>query len=107
MNSGKEKTSTDKSQYAFNITLAAVAGQVGCLTILIIFAALLGGLWLDSQFDTRPIFTVGFMIVSVPITLVLMFWIVKRATSRMRTNENTNPESPEKEDIESGQQETN
>jgi len=102
MSSSNKRNSKDKSQYAFNITLAAVAGQVGCLTTLIVFAALLGGLWLDNQFDTRPMFTVGLMIVSVPITLVLMFWIVRRATSRMRTNNVTKLESTEKEDYESG-----
>lgn len=67
-----------------NLTLAAVAGQVGCLTIVIIFAALLGGLWLDNQFGTRPLFIVGLLLVSVPVTLVTMFWVVRQATSRIK-----------------------
>ena len=76
----------DRTQYAFNLTLAAVAGQVGCLTLFIVLAALFGGLWLDSQFDTRPMFTVGLMILSVPVTLVAMFWVVRKATSRLQMN---------------------
>ena len=103
MSPSNEKTSPDKSQYAFNITLAAVAGQVGCLTILIVFVALFGGLWLDNNFDTKPMFTVGLMVISVPITLVLMFWVVRRATRHMRTNEESNLISPDKEDDKSEQ----
>jgi len=98
MSPGNENTSPAKIQYAFNITLAAVAGQVGCLTIFIVFAALFGGLWLDKILDTKPMFTVGLMVISVPITLVLMFWVVRRATAHMRTNKESIPKSPEKED---------
>lgn len=79
-------------QYAYNITLAVVAGQVGCLTLLIVLAALLGGLWLDNQYATRPLFTVILMVASVPITLVAMFWVVKKATSRIKTVEKDTPE---------------
>jgi F0F1-type ATP synthase assembly protein I len=74
----------EPARYAMNLTLAAVAGQVGCLTIVIIFAALLGGLWLDNQFGTRPLFIVGLLLVSVPVTLVTMFWVVRQATSRIK-----------------------
>jgi len=98
MSPGNVKTSPTKSQYAFNITLAAVAGQVGCLTIFIVFAALFGGLQLDKMLDTKPMFTVGLMVLSVPVTLVLMFLVVRRATTHMRTNNELNSISPEKED---------
>lgn len=85
MSQGNQKSEKERSQYAFNLTLAAVAGQVGCLTLAIILAALFGGLWLDSRFDTRPAFTVGLMVASVPVTLVLMFWVVKATTSRINS----------------------
>ena len=78
------KPEVGKKQYIFNLTLAAVAGQVGCLTLVIVLAALFSGLWLDSYFQTRPMFTVGLMIASVPVTLVAMFWVVKLATSRLQ-----------------------
>lgn len=103
MSSNGEKTSPDRSQYAFNITIAAVAGQVGCLTALIVIVALVAGLWLDSQFDTRPMFTVGLMIVSVPLTLVVMFWVVRKATRHMRTNDNQKSKTPEEEEYSSGE----
>jgi hypothetical protein len=71
---------------AANMTLAAVIGQVGCLTVVIILAALLAGLWLDSQFQTRPIFVIGLLLGSVPLTLILMFWLVRKATARMQSD---------------------
>jgi formate hydrogenlyase subunit 4 len=67
---------------SLNVTLAAVTGQVGCLTLLIIFAALFLGRWLDRQFDTSPLITIGLLIASIPITLIVMFWVVRAVTSR-------------------------
>jgi hypothetical protein len=73
----------NRAQRSFNVTLAAVVGQVGCLTLVIIFAALFLGLWLDNQFNSRPWLTLILTISSVPVTLVLMFWVVRKATARM------------------------
>lgn len=84
------------ARYAYNLTLAAVAGQVGCITVVIIAVALLAGLWLDSQFGTRPLFLVGLLLASVPVTLITMFWVVRQATSRIE-NEDTSPKSEEQE----------
>ena len=66
----------NRKQVAFNLALAAVTGQVGCLTTLIVIAALLGGLWVDSRMQTRPLFTILFLFFSVPFTLVMMFWVL-------------------------------
>ena len=67
---------------SLNLTLAVVTGQVGCLTLLIIFVALFIGRWLDAQFDTSPLITIVLMIASVPVTLVVMFWVVRSVTAR-------------------------
>ncbi len=75
---------TDQARRALNLTLATVAGLVGCLTLVIIFGALVGGLWLDSRFDTRPFFTLALMIGSVPVTLAAMFMVVRKATSKIK-----------------------
>ncbi len=90
----------NNAQYAFNLTLAAVAGQVGCLTLIIVLVALFAGLWLDNQFQSKPLFTVILTVASVPVTLVMMFWVVRKATARMRTN-SEHVEKPE-EDANSG-----
>ncbi|MEJ5241250.1 MAG: AtpZ/AtpI family protein [Anaerolineales bacterium] len=81
-------------QYAFNLTLASVAGQVGCLTLVVIFIALFGGLWLDKWMGTRPLFTILALAGSVPVTIFLMFRVVRAATERIR------PVLPEKDNLE-------
>lgn len=84
-----EKQGKDRFQYAMNLTLASIAGQVGCLTLVIIFVALFAGLWLDRYLDTRPLFTIVLLIGSVPVTLFLMFRVVKAATSRIKPVQNS------------------
>lgn len=65
------------------MTVAAVAGQVGCLTVVVLGLMLLVGLWLDGYFSTRPLFTILMIVFSVPVTLVLMFVVVRRAAQRL------------------------
>jgi F0F1-type ATP synthase assembly protein I len=85
-------------QYALNLTLAAVAGQVGFITLFVIVVALFGGLALDKFLGTRPMFTIIFMIASVPVTVTLMFRIVRAATSRIKpAKQSKNPETPEED----------
>jgi F0F1-type ATP synthase assembly protein I len=83
-NQGKERF-----QYAMNLTLASIAGQVGCLTLVIIFVALFAGLWLDRYLETKPLFTIVLLIGSVPVTLFLMFRVVRAATSRIKPIQNS------------------
>ena len=59
--SNSDDQSKDRLQHAYNLTLASVAGQVGCLTMVVIIAALLVGLWLDKTLDTKPLFTLILM----------------------------------------------
>jgi hypothetical protein len=82
MSQSGESPDRDRTLRSLNMTLALVTGQVGCLTILIIFAALFVGRWLDAQFASSPLFTIVLMVGSVPITLILMFWVVKSVTAR-------------------------
>jgi F0F1-type ATP synthase assembly protein I len=77
----------DRLQQAYNLTLASVAGQVGCLTLIVILAALFAGLWLDKTFNSKPIFTLVLMIISVPVTLVIMFRVVTAATKRIKPDQ--------------------
>lgn len=96
--SSPDKRENDSLQRAYNLTLASVAGQVGCLTLVVIIAALLFGLWLDNRFDTKPLFTLILMIGSVPVTLVMMFKIVTTATRHMKTDQpKKSAEKPEEE----------
>ena len=54
---------------AKNLALAAMMSQIGCVTVVIVVGALLGGLWVDSLFNTRPLFTVLFLLLSIPVSL--------------------------------------
>ena len=99
MSQSGDPTEKDRGQRALNLTLAVVAGQVGCITLVIVVLALIIGLWLDSQLNTRPLFTLILMIGSVPVTLVIMFWVVRKATSRISsgsTNKNKLEESEQR-----------
>jgi MFS-type transporter involved in bile tolerance (Atg22 family) len=88
----------DRANKAFNLTLAAVAGQVGCLTIVVVLAALFAGLYLDNRFGgDQPIFKSGLMLASIPVTLVAMFWVVRKATSRLTQDTTEDSENTEEE----------
>ncbi len=100
MNRANKEHQKNQVQYAFNITLAAVAGQVGCLTLVVIFGSLFAGLWLDNQFSTRPLFTVFLLIGSIPVTLVAMFWVVRKATSHIKPDSKSTPSQSEEADRE-------
>ena len=67
-----------------NTILIVLVGQVGCLTLVIIIVALLGGLWLDNQLGVKPLFTILFLLGSVPITIFVMFRVAMSAISRIK-----------------------
>ena len=92
-----DQSEKNRAQKAFNLTLAAVAGQVGCLTLAIVVIALLSGLWLDNMYQTRPLFTIRIMVASIPVTLLLMFWVVRKATSKIKTTPRPNLENIQEE----------
>jgi len=69
---------------ALQMALLGVIGQVGCLTLVIILVALVAGLWLDNQFQTRSLFTLILVITSIPITLYLMVRVVLSFAPRIQ-----------------------
>ena len=93
----KEDKLSKNTQYALNLTLATVAGQVGCLTLVIIFGALVAGMWLDARFDTKPLFTVILLVGSVPVSLISMVKVVLRTTSRIESNSSNGQSSTQEE----------
>jgi hypothetical protein len=64
-----------------NLALAAVAGQAGCITLIIVFCALFVGLWLDSRLGQRGPCTFGTLLLSVPFSLYAMLRIAVGAIS--------------------------
>ena len=77
-----------------NLWVAALAAQVGFLTLIIILAAVLGGLALDARLGTKPWFTIGLLLASIPVSLVLMVFITRKTVSKLRSDnsENANEE---------------
>ncbi len=73
------------SEYTRNMALAVVAGQSGCGTVVLIFLALFGGMYLDARLNSHPIFTIGLVLISVPISLYAMVRMVLSATALIRT----------------------
>ncbi len=80
------RSNEGRNQYWLNLTLAGMAGQVGCVTLVIVLAAVLGGLWLDAQFQTRPVITLVLLVVSIPVSLIAMLSIVRVVTSKIKAN---------------------
>lgn len=85
-------------QYALNLGLAGMAGQVGFLTLVIVFAALFGGLWLDRRFETKPLFTILLLIGSVPVTIFVMFRVAMSAVAKIKPAAPAGQARPVKED---------
>lgn len=86
----------NRKQYWLNLTLAGLAGQVGCVTLIIVLGAILGGLALDSHFQTRPTFTLIFLLVSMPVSVIAMISIVRKVSAKIKAGP-IKKGSPEKE----------
>ena len=85
MTSSEEKKPSGR-QKALNLTLAALTAQVGCLTLFLVLAAVFGGLWLDNYFQTRPWFTIGLLIASIPLSIFGMVYVARKAVNKIKTN---------------------
>ncbi|NMB53849.1 MAG: AtpZ/AtpI family protein [Leptolinea sp.] len=75
----------DQKQKIYNMAMAALVGQVGCLTLIIIMAALFGGMYLDNRFDSKPWFTTGLLIGSIPISMGAMLYVSRAAIRKIKT----------------------
>ena len=73
----------DHNQESFKSAVTITVVGVAVITFVVIFAALFTGLWLDRLLNTRPILTIVLVIVSIPVTILLMLRLVKVATSRI------------------------
>lgn len=60
------------------------------MVLIVVVAALFGGLWLDSLLNTKPLFTLVLVIGSVPVGIFLMYRVAISVISRSRTQPKTN-----------------
>jgi len=64
--------------------LIVLVGQVGCLTLVIILASVMAGLWLDGYFHTKPWFTLALLLAGIPLSVLLMLQVARRTLSRLK-----------------------
>lgn len=77
-------------------TVAVIAegvAQIGFVIVVIILAALGLGLWLDSRFGTRPWLTLGLVLASIPVSLVILVRVAMSVAMRAAASN-----QPEEED---------
>ena len=84
-----EKPSALKT--AFSWVPIAVGLQVGCLTLLIVFVALVGGIFLDKLLGTKPVLTILLVLGSAPLALFLTFWIAMQEIKKVYPNSQASP----------------
>ena len=79
-----EDNQTDRqveaAQASFTLAFKVIA-QVGVLTLAVIVAAVLGGVFLDQLLGTRPLFIVLFLLVSFPALLYIIYRVALRSVA--------------------------
>ncbi|MBI5958026.1 MAG: AtpZ/AtpI family protein [Chloroflexi bacterium] len=77
-------TQKSNPDYVRNLALASVAGQSGCMTVILIFMALFAGMFLDARLNTHPLFTIGLVLVSVPVSLYMMIRLLLSSVAAIK-----------------------
>lgn len=90
MDPSKDKTPPSSWMAVSNLKFLQVGAAVGCVTVLIVLLFVFGGLWLDNLLGTKPLLTILLVLASAPISLILTFWLAKRAVSEIRPSQPVN-----------------
>jgi F0F1-type ATP synthase assembly protein I len=72
--------------------LIVLVGQVGCLTLVIVLASVLAGRWLDANFHTKPLFTLGLLLAGIPISVLAMLVVARRTLARLAKSDGSKPQ---------------
>ncbi len=83
--------SAQKPPRVKNLTYVGLASQAGCVTLALVLGALIVGLWLDHHFGVKGPFTVGLLIVSVPVSLFLMTRIALKMFNQLQAQQRPKP----------------
>jgi F0F1-type ATP synthase assembly protein I len=43
-----------------------------------------GGLWLDNTFGTKPVFTMVLLFAGIPLSVILMLYVSRKALARLK-----------------------
>ncbi len=85
-----------RPQPSDTFALAGIAGQAGCVTLIVVIIALVLGVWLDGVLHTRqavgfPVATIVLVLVSVPVSVVLMIRTVLSGMARFHQARGNRP----------------
>lgn len=69
-------------QYSLNMAVAVVVGLGGFITLAIVMGVLLIGLAIDRALDTRPLFTIGLLVLSAPVSIFVMYRVAMSMISK-------------------------
>jgi F0F1-type ATP synthase assembly protein I len=70
--------------------------QAGCVSVILVILALVVGILLDRALGTKYMFTVGLLLLSIPVSLGAMVYTVLRSTRAMQNRPAT--QATKKED---------
>ncbi len=76
----------NKKQRTINVLIAVLVAQIGVVTLIIILAALFGGMWLDNQLGTRATYTIILLLASIPISVIVMLLIARSTIKKIRAD---------------------
>jgi ABC-type dipeptide/oligopeptide/nickel transport system permease component len=79
-----DKSNPRSRKELMNTALISVTGSVGCLTVSIILGAVLGGMWLDGHYGTKPTWTISLALLSIPVSVVAMILVVRAIIKRIQ-----------------------
>ncbi len=84
----ENKPSPPTSTEVVSKTLAQgslIGVQAGCVSVIVVIAALVAGMLLDRVIGTQYIFTLGLLLLSIPVSLGAMVYSVLRSTQALRS----------------------
>lgn len=85
--------SGNENRNGINTLLIVLIGQMGCLTLIVILITVLGGLWLDNTFHTKPIITLVLLLAGIPLSVILMVFVGRKSLARLKNQDNTLPKN--------------
>jgi hypothetical protein len=81
-----QQSGPDRSAVLRNLLIVLV-GQVGCITLVIILLSVQLGLWLDSYFQTRPVYTLILLFAGIPLSVLMMLLVARKTLARLMRQE--------------------
>ena len=75
---------------------STIGVQAGCISVVLVILALVAGLLLDQWLNTKQLFVLGLLLLSIPVSLYAMVRSVLAASQSMR--EPSGSATPQKED---------